>query len=87
MPVLNVTRRKASVVVTRKLPDVVETRMMELFEARLNTDDHSFSGDEPDRRPAGCRRAGADGHRRRDGGGCWRRAGDGRAWSPTSASA
>ncbi|MCC7273870.1 MAG: D-glycerate dehydrogenase, partial [Alphaproteobacteria bacterium] len=31
--------RKPIVVVTRKLPDVVETRMMELFDARLNVDD------------------------------------------------
>ncbi|MGE0714041.1 MAG: 2-hydroxyacid dehydrogenase [Alphaproteobacteria bacterium] len=31
--------RKPVVVVTRKLPDVVETRMMELFDARLNVDD------------------------------------------------
>ncbi len=30
---------KPVVVVTRKLPDVVETRMMELFNARLNLDD------------------------------------------------
>ena len=31
--------RKPVVVVTRKLPDTVETRMMELFDARLNIDD------------------------------------------------
>ncbi|MFI4987337.1 MAG: 2-hydroxyacid dehydrogenase [Alphaproteobacteria bacterium] len=31
--------RKPLVIVTRKLPDVIETRMMELFEARLNRDD------------------------------------------------
>ena len=30
--------RKPLVIVTRKLPDVIETRMMELFEARLNLD-------------------------------------------------
>jgi glyoxylate reductase len=30
---------KPVVVVTRKLPDVIETRMMELFDARLNRDD------------------------------------------------
>jgi glyoxylate reductase len=34
---------KPLVVVTRKLPDVIETRMMELFEARLNLDDHPMS--------------------------------------------
>ncbi|MCW2235624.1 2-hydroxyacid dehydrogenase [Azospirillum canadense] len=32
-------KKKPIVVVTRKLPDVVETRMMELFDARLNSDD------------------------------------------------
>ncbi|WP_332119801.1 D-glycerate dehydrogenase [Azorhizobium caulinodans] len=32
-------RRKPLVVVTRKLPDVVETRMRELFDAELNVDD------------------------------------------------
>jgi len=38
-----VARPKPIVVVTRKLPEAVETRMMELFEVRLNTDDHRFS--------------------------------------------
>ena len=33
------SKRKPLVVVTRKLPDVVETRMMELFNTRLNTAD------------------------------------------------
>jgi len=32
-------KKKPLVVVTRKLPDVIETRMMELFDARLNPDD------------------------------------------------
>ena len=32
-------RTRPVVIVTRKLPDVIETRMMELFEARLNDDD------------------------------------------------
>ena len=32
-------RRKPLVVVTRRLPDVVETRMRELFDAKLNLDD------------------------------------------------
>lgn len=32
-------RKKPIVVVTRKLPDVIETRMMELFDTRLNLDD------------------------------------------------
>jgi len=37
------TRTKPTVVVTRKLPDVVETRMMELFDVHLNVDDKPFS--------------------------------------------
>jgi len=37
------TRTKPTVVVTRKLPDVVETRMMELFDVRLNIDDRAFT--------------------------------------------
>jgi len=32
-------QKRPVVIVTRKLPDVVETRMRELFDARLNTDD------------------------------------------------
>src|SRR5690242_7328231 len=39
-------RTKPTVVVTRKLPDVVETRMMELFDVRLNDDDHPFTRSE-----------------------------------------
>jgi glyoxylate reductase len=34
-----ISRKKPLVVVTRKLPDKVETRMRELFDARLNLDD------------------------------------------------
>ena len=37
------TRKKPLVVVTRKLPAVVETRMRELFDARLNIDDTPMS--------------------------------------------
>ncbi|MDP3548287.1 MAG: D-glycerate dehydrogenase, partial [Phreatobacter sp.] len=36
-------RKKPLVVVTRKLPDTVETRMRELFETRLNVDDKPMS--------------------------------------------
>ncbi|WP_349358749.1 D-glycerate dehydrogenase [Stappia sp.] len=36
-------KKKPLVVVTRKLPDVVETRMRELFETRLNEADRPFS--------------------------------------------
>ena len=32
-------RKKPLVIVTRKLPDAIETRLMELFETRLNADD------------------------------------------------
>ena len=37
------TARKPRVIVTRKLPDIIETRMMELFDTRLNLDDHELS--------------------------------------------
>ena len=36
-------RKKPLVVVTRKVPDSVETRMRELFDARLNLDDRAMS--------------------------------------------
>ena len=36
-------RKKPLVVVTRKLPDAIETRMMELFDTRLSADDHAMS--------------------------------------------
>ena len=35
--------KKPLVIVTRKLPDVVEMRMRELFDARLNSNDHPMS--------------------------------------------
>ena len=35
--------KKPQVIVTRRLPDVIETRMMELFDTRLNLDDHPMS--------------------------------------------
>ena len=35
-------RRRPLVVVTRKLPEVIETRMMELFDARLNDTDQAL---------------------------------------------
>ena len=38
--------RKPFVIVTRKLPDLIETRMMELFEARLNLEDQPFSANQ-----------------------------------------
>lgn len=37
------THRKPLVIITRKLPEAVETRMMELFDARLNPDDHPLT--------------------------------------------
>ncbi|MQT13216.1 2-hydroxyacid dehydrogenase [Segnochrobactrum spirostomi] len=36
-------KKKPLVIVTRKLPDVVETRMRELFDARLNADDRPMT--------------------------------------------
>jgi glyoxylate reductase len=39
-------RRKPTVVVTRKLPDTIETRMRELFDTRLNVDDKPMSAGE-----------------------------------------
>ena len=39
-------RNKPIVVVTRKLPDAIETRMMELFDVRLNLDDHPMTAAE-----------------------------------------
>ena len=36
-------KKKPLVVVTRKLPDSIETRMRELFDARLNLDDAPMS--------------------------------------------
>ncbi|HIJ61269.1 MAG TPA: D-glycerate dehydrogenase [Rhodospirillaceae bacterium] len=35
--------KKPLVIVTRKLPDAIETRMMELFDTKLNIDDHIMS--------------------------------------------
>ncbi len=35
--------KKPLVIVTRKLPDAIETRMRELFDARLNVDDKPMS--------------------------------------------
>jgi glyoxylate reductase len=37
------TTTKPLVIVTRKLPDAIETRMMELFDVRLNLDDTPMS--------------------------------------------
>ena len=37
------TQKKPLVIVTRKLPEPIETRMMELFDARLNVDDEPMS--------------------------------------------
>jgi glyoxylate reductase len=41
-----VGRKKPLVVITRKLPDPVETRMRELFDARLNIEDRAMTADE-----------------------------------------
>jgi len=37
------TGKKPLVIVTRKLPDPIETRMRELFDTRLNEDDQEMS--------------------------------------------
>ncbi|MDF1749913.1 MAG: NAD(P)-dependent oxidoreductase, partial [Alphaproteobacteria bacterium] len=37
------TYRKPKVIVTRKLPDIIETRMMELFDCDLNLVDEAFT--------------------------------------------
>jgi glyoxylate reductase len=39
-------RTRPLVIITRKLPDVIETRLMELFDARLNLDDRPLTADE-----------------------------------------
>jgi glyoxylate reductase len=39
-------RKKPFVIVTRRLPDVIETRMMELFDTRLNLDDTPMTSDQ-----------------------------------------
>ena len=36
-------QKKPLVIVTRRLPDAIETRMMELFDTRLNLDDHPMT--------------------------------------------
>ncbi|HRP79087.1 MAG TPA: D-glycerate dehydrogenase, partial [Aquamicrobium sp.] len=36
-------RKKPLVVITRKLPDAIETRMRELFDARLNVEDRPLT--------------------------------------------
>src|ERR1700761_51525 len=36
-------KKKPLVIVTRKLPDAIETRLMELFDTRLNVDDKPMS--------------------------------------------
>ena len=39
-------KKKPLVIVTRRLPDLVETRMRELFDARLNLEDKPMSESE-----------------------------------------
>jgi glyoxylate reductase len=39
-------RKKPLVVITRKLPDAIETRMRELFDARLNVEDRALTREE-----------------------------------------
>ena len=56
-------RKKPLVIVTRKLPDSVETRMRELFDAQLNLDDKPMTPGRARRSGEERRRAGADRHR------------------------
>ena len=56
-------KKKPLVVITRKLPDPVETRMRELFDARLNIDDRALSQPEL---VAAVREAAKDRHRWRN---------------------
>ena len=55
--------KKPLVIVTRKLPEAVETRMRELFDARLNVDDKPLSQAELDRGRQDGACAGAHRHR------------------------
>ena len=48
------TKCKPRVIVTRKVPDEIETRMMELFETRLNVDDGPLSADDLRQAVQGC---------------------------------
>ncbi len=57
-------KKKPLVVVTRKLPDSIETRMRELFDARLNLDDTPMTPEQIARGGSQRRCAGADRHRR-----------------------
>ena len=36
-------KKKPLVIITRRLPDRIETRMCELFDTRLNIEDHAMS--------------------------------------------
>jgi glyoxylate reductase len=47
-------RTRPAVIVTRKLPDLIETRMMELFDARLNPTDQPLGKPEPSEAVTGC---------------------------------
>src|SRR3954447_2836679 len=47
-------RTRPAVIVTRKLPDMIETRMMELFDARLNTTDQPLGKPELIEAVRGC---------------------------------
>lgn len=46
MPAAESIRARLKVTVTRRLPEVVETRMSELFDVTLNADDHKMERDE-----------------------------------------
>ena len=46
MPDQSMSAKKPLVIVTRKLPDIIETRLMELFNTRLNLEDTPLSKSE-----------------------------------------
>ena len=43
---VTMSQTKPSVILTRKLPDSIETRMRELFDTKLNEDDHALTTEE-----------------------------------------
>jgi hypothetical protein len=63
LPMPSSSNKKPLVIVTRKLPDAIETRLMELFETRLNADDKPLTAAQLDRGGEGSGRSGADGDR------------------------
>ena len=57
------SRPKVKVIVTRRLPEPVETRMSELFDVEFNTTDRPMSVEQLAEAAGALRRAGADDRR------------------------